>query len=222
MIELTPTVRRSSRLDALPVAIIGAGPVGLAAAANLVEQGIEFVVFEAGEAVASSMSKWRHIRLFSPWEHLIDPASQRLLEKTDWALPPAEVAPYAAQLIDDYLGPLAGLEAIASRVRLGNTVTAVTREGMDRTRSAGRDETPFELRLVRADGSVTETSARAVIDTSGTYATPNGLGSNGLEPLGMAEAGGLVGHALPDVLGAERERFAGRHTVVVGAGHSAA
>ena len=29
-------------------------------------------------------------------------------------------------------------------------------------------------------------------------------------------------HALPDVLGAERARFAGKHTLVVGAGHSAA
>jgi cation diffusion facilitator CzcD-associated flavoprotein CzcO len=222
MIELTPTVRHSSRLDSLPVAIIGAGPVGLAAAANLVERGIDFVVFEAGEAAANSVAAWRHIRLFSPWKHLVDPASRRLLDAAGWTEPPADVAPYAAELVDDYLTPLAALEPIASRIRLGITVAAVTREGMDRTRSAGREETPFELRLVKADGSVTETSARAVIDASGTYTSPNGLGSNGLEPLGMTDARELVGHALPDVLGVERERFAGRHTVVVGAGHSAA
>lgn len=222
MIELTPTKRDSSRIDALPVAIIGAGPIGLAAAAHLVERGIDFEIFESGATAASSMALWRHIRLFSPWRQLIDPAAGRLLERAGWTEPPAEVAPYAAELIDGYLAPLAALETIATRTRYGTKVSAVTREGMDRTRSGGRDQTPFELRLVRADGSVAETSARAVIDASGTYRTPNGLGSNGLEPLGASDASELISHALPDVLGAERERFAGRHTVVVGSGHSAA
>ncbi|WP_354244603.1 FAD-dependent oxidoreductase [Agromyces sp. PvR057] len=221
LLDLTPTARRSPQLDTLPIAIIGAGPIGLAAAAHLVERGIDFVVFEAGETVASSMAAWRHIRLFSPWEHLVDPAARRLLEQTGWTEPTAGAAPYAAELIDDYLLPLAGIEAIASRVNTGVEVASVTREGMDRTRSAGRATTPFILRL-RESGSVTEVLARAVIDGSGTYRNPNSLGSNGLEPLGLEEVAAQVSHALPDVLGAERDRFAGRHTVVVGAGHSAA
>ena len=33
----------------LPVAVIGAGPVGLAAAAQLSERGIPYVVFEVGD-----------------------------------------------------------------------------------------------------------------------------------------------------------------------------
>ena len=64
--------------------------------------------------------------------------------------------------------------------------------------------------------------ARAVIDASGTYSTPNPLGSSGLAPLGLDEVADRVLHALPDVLGADRARFAGRHAIVVGAGHSAA
>src|SRR5690606_21069379 len=60
------------------------------------------------------------------------------------------------------------------------------------------------------------------IDASGTYTTPNPLASSGLEPLGAGGAGDRIVHALPDVLGADRARFAGRHTAVVGAGHSAA
>ncbi|KQQ92554.1 flavoprotein [Leifsonia sp. Leaf325] len=221
LLDLTPTVRRSSRLDDLPVAIIGAGPVGLAAAANLVERGIDFVVYESGDSIASSMNAWRHIRLFSLWEHLIDPAAKRLLEAAGWEEPPAGVAPYAAAIIDDYLVPLAALEPIASRTRLGVTVDSVSREGMDRTRSAGRATTPFVLRI--HDGvEVSEFTARAVIDASGTYGTPNSLSSNGLVPLGYADVAEKVSHALPDVLGTDRERFAGKHTVVVGAGHSAA
>jgi thioredoxin reductase len=221
LLDLSPTVRRSSRLDALPVAIIGAGPIGLAAAANLVERGIDFVIYESGDTIASSMGAWRHIRLFSPWEHLVDPAARRLLEPTGWQDPPAGVAPYAADLIDDYLTPLAAREPIASRIRLGATVDSVTREGMDRTRSTGRSTTPFVLR-VREGAEVSEVTARAVIDASGTYENPNSLSSNGLVPLGFADVADKISHALPDVLGAERARFVGKHTVVVGAGHSAA
>jgi thioredoxin reductase len=223
LIDLTAPSVRNSRLADLPVAIIGAGPIGLAAAANLVERGLEFVIYEAGDSVASSMRSWGHIRLFSPWKHLIDPAARRLLEADGWTQPrDQDRARSGTELVEQYLEPLAGLEAIASRVRTGVTVTAVTRQGMDRTRSARRVDTPFALRITDANGSVSEVTASAVIDASGTYRHANSLGSNGLDPLGLDEVAEHVTHALPDVLGAERERFAGKHITVVGAGHSAA
>jgi len=222
LIDLSPTVRRSPRLDSLPVAIIGAGPIGLATAANLVERGIDFVVYESGASAASSVDAWRHIRLFSGWRELVDPSARRLLADTDWSEPAPGVVPYAGELIDGYLAPLAALESIASRTHTGVTVLSVTREGMDRTRSAGRDTTPFTLRLRDDDGAISEVAARAVIDASGTYTQPNSLSSNGLEPLGFAEVTDRISHALPDVLGRERARFAGKRIAVVGAGHSAA
>lgn len=221
--DLTPPTLCDSRLDGLPIVIIGAGPIGLAAAANLVERGLDFVVYEAGDTVASSMRSWGHIRLFSPWKHLIDPASRRLLEAVGWPAPRySEKAPLGAELVEQYLAPLAGLDAIASRVRTGVTVGAVTRQGMDRTRSNGRAATPFVLRITAADGAIAEVAARAVIDASGTYRTPNSLGSSGLDPLGAEDVAEHITHALPDVLGAERARFTGKHITVVGAGHSAA
>ena len=223
LIDLTAPVSRDSRLDGLPVAIIGAGPIGLAAAANLVERGIDFVIYEAGDSIASSMRSWGHIRLFSPWEHLIDPSARRLLEADGWMQPRyQDKAPNGTELVEQYLIPLASLDSIASRIHTGLTVSAVTRRGMDRTRSAGRASTPFALRITDALGSVTEVTARAVIDTSGTYRTTNSLGSNGLDPLGIDAVVDHVTHALPDVLGVDRPRFAGRHITVVGAGHSAA
>ncbi|MGE3194830.1 MAG: FAD-dependent oxidoreductase [Microbacteriaceae bacterium] len=221
LIDLTRPPVYSSRLATLPVAIIGAGPIGLAAAANLVERGIDFVIYEAGDAIAASMRQWGHIRLFSPWKHLVDPASRRLLEATGWVHPDEDGFPTGAELVERYLASLAALDAIASRIRTGVEVSAVAREGMDRTRTANRLTTPFLLRL-NDRGDVTEVTARAVIDASGTYRSPNSLASSGLEPLGLAEVADLVSHALPDVLGRDRIRFAGRHTTVVGAGHSAA
>ncbi len=221
LIDLTRPPVYSSRLATLPVAIIGAGPIGLAAAANLVERGIDFVIYEAGDSIADSMRQWGHIRLFSPWMHLVDPASRRLLEAAGWVHPDEDGLPTGTELVEQYLAPLAALDSIASRIRTGVEVSAIAREGMDRTRTANRMTTPFLLRL-NVHGENTEVSARAVIDASGTYRSPNSLASSGLEPLGLSEVADLVSHALPDVLGRDRIRFAGRHTTVVGAGHSAA
>lgn len=223
MLDLTPRTAVSERLATLPVVIIGAGPIGLAAAANLVERGIDFTILEAGDRVADSVQLWGHTRFFSPWKHLVDPASRRLLEAAGWALTAAEGrAPTGQELVDDYLAPLADLPEIGSRIRFGRRVIAVSREGMDRTRTAGRAQAPFLLRIKHADGQLEEVTARAVIDASGTYTTPNPLASSGLVPLGFDQVTDHVLHALPDVLGADRARFAGKHTVVVGAGHSAA
>ncbi|HEX5728390.1 MAG TPA: NAD(P)-binding domain-containing protein [Microbacterium sp.] len=209
-------------MDSLPVAIIGAGPIGLAAAANLVERGIPFEIYEAGDTVADSIRQWGHIRLFSPWKHLVDPASGRLLETAGWQHPTDSALPTGAELVDEYLTPLASLPQIAEHTRTGVEVIAVSREGMDRTRTAGRAATPFLLRVRDPEGAQTEISARAVIDASGTFRTPNSLASSGLDPLGLDEVADLITHALPDVLGRDRRLFAGKHTTVVGAGHSAA
>ncbi len=222
LLDLTPRVVDADRVSTLPVAIIGAGPIGLAAAANLVERGIDFIVFEAGDQVAASVRAWGHTRLFSPWKHLVDPASGRLLEARGWALPDPERAPTGAELVEKYIAPLAEVEAIGSRIRLGAEVIGVAREGMDRTRTRSRAATPFAVRIRTRDGEVEDVPARAVIDASGTYLSPNPLSSSGLELLGMSEIADAVTAALPDVLGRDRSQFAGRRTTVVGAGHSAA
>jgi len=221
LIDLQLPVIRSARLDGLPVAIIGAGPIGLAAAAHLVERGIEFIIYEKGEAAASSISSWGHTRLFSPWSLLVDPAAARLLEPTGWQAPPADTLPTGAELIASYIAPLAALDDIAPRIRYGAEVASVSREGMDRTRSTDRADVPFLLRI-RTDDGIEDVTARAVIDASGTYETPNRLASSGLDPLGADLVRDRISHALPDVLGRDRPRFAGKHTLVVGAGHSAA
>lgn len=223
LLDLTPRATSADGVSTLPVVIIGAGPIGLAAAAHLVERGIDFVVYESGDQIAASVRSWGHTRLFSPWKHLVDPASVRLLSAAQgWEVPDPERAPTGAELVGSYLAPLAALPEIASRVRLGVEVLGVTKEGMDRTRTRARAATPFSVRIRTADGLVEDVAGRAVIDASGTYLSPNSLSSSGLELLGMAEIADAVTPALPDVLGRDRARFAGRHTTVVGAGHSAA
>lgn len=201
-----------------PVAVIGAGPVGLAAAAHLAERGLEFLLLEAGAGPAASITQWGHVRIFSPWRHNIDSAARRLLDAAGWDAPEPDLLPTGAELVDSYLRPLAKLPAIAPHTRYHARVTAISRLGLDRVRTQGRPETPFVLRL--ADDQ--EITARAVIDASGTWTRPNVLGANGLPAHGEDELAEAIEPALPDVLGADRDRFAGARTLVVGAGHSAA
>ncbi|MGW4462889.1 FAD-dependent oxidoreductase [Micromonospora sp. NPDC004704] len=208
----------TSNPGTLPVAVIGAGPVGLAAAAHLAERGLDFVVLEAGPQAAASVARWGHVRVFSPWRYDIDTAARRLLDAAGWTVPDPELLPTGAELVDSYLQPLAKLPAIAPHLRYDARVVAISRVGLDRVRSRGREETPFVIRL--ATGA--EFLARAVIDASGTWATPNVLGANGLPAHGETDTPGVIEQALPDVLGADRDRFAGARVLVVGAGHSAA
>ena len=207
---------------ALPVVVIGAGPVGLAAAAHLTARGLTPLVLEAGSQVGAAIRDWGHTRLFSPWRYNIDAAANRLLQGTGWIQPDSEALPTGAELVEQYLEPLAAV--LSGRIRTGARVIAVSRAGMDKARSASRESTPFLVRVQHADGSLEDVHASAVIDASGTWSKPNPLGQAGLPALGEAAAvaTGSITAPLPDVTGRDRARFAGRHVLVVGAGHSAA
>jgi thioredoxin reductase len=216
-------VSMSEQRDLLPVAIIGAGPVGLAAAAHLIERGITPVIFEAGARVGAAIRNWEHIRLFSPWRHNIDAASRRLLETTGWTGPRLTALPYGAELVEHYLEPLEAVPSLAAALHTSSAVTAISRVGMDKTHSRGRDSSPFLVRVKATGGSFTDHRVRAVIDTSGTWAQSNPLGQSGLSAAGETEAigRGLITEPLPDVTGTDRSRFEGKHVLVVGSGHSA-
>jgi glycine/D-amino acid oxidase-like deaminating enzyme len=207
--------------DALPVAIIGAGPIGLAAAAHLAVRGLPFVVFERGPTPATAMAEWGHVTFFSPWRYVVDDAARRLLEDVGWSMPDPDRDPTGRELIDRYLVPLAAHPAIAPSLRCDARVLSVTRRGMDRVPSRGRDERPFEIVTVGSDGSEERHLARAVIDASGTWSSPNPAGASGVFALGEREAAARISYGIPDVLGTKKERFAGRRVMVIGSGHSA-
>jgi cation diffusion facilitator CzcD-associated flavoprotein CzcO len=72
---------------ALRVAVVGAGPIGLGAAAHLVQRGIGVEVYEAGAGVATHLDSYAHVRLFSPWHYNVDLAGRELLEGSGWSMP---------------------------------------------------------------------------------------------------------------------------------------
>ena len=205
----------------LPIAVIGAGPIGLAAAAHLLERGEKPVVLEAGATVGASVLQWGHVRMFSPWEFNVDAACRRLLEDEGWLMPPADELPTGAELATRYLQPLANLPVMRSVIRTGARVSAVSRLRRDKLKDAGRWNAPFLLRLQLDDGREEQLEARAVIDASGSWQQPNPLGADGIQALGETQLNGRIAYGLPDVLGEARERYADKRVAVVGSGHSA-
>ncbi len=204
----------------LPVVVVGAGPVGLAAAARLVERGIEPLVLEAGPAAGSAVREWSHVRLFSTWGEVIDPAAEKLLAPTGWLRPDSTAYPTGGDWAERYLQPLA--DALGDKVRYGATVTGVARAGRDRVVDAGRAEQPFTVHVRHADGHEERITARAVIDASGTWSVPSPMGADGLPALGEKSAADRVSYRVPDLTDpAVRARHAGRRTAVVGSGASA-
>nr|WP_040910734.1 NAD(P)-binding domain-containing protein [Wenjunlia vitaminophila] len=204
----------------LPVVVVGAGPSGLAAAAHLIDRGIEPLVLEAGQAAGAAVRDWSHVRLFSTWGEVVDPAAEKLLAPTGWVKPDPATHPSGGDWADTYLQPLA--DVLGDRVRFGATVTGVSRAGRDRIVDADREAQPFVVHVSHADGREERALARAVIDASGTWSTPSPAGASGLPALGERTAADRITYRVPDFKDhAVQARYAGKRTAVIGSGASA-
>lgn len=208
-------------MNQLPIAILGAGPVGLAAAAQAVLRGLTFTILEKGPLAGAAVADWGHVRVFSPWRYNIDRAARDLLLSDGWVPPEDEYLPTGAELVRDYLAPLAAHPAISPNLVLGARVEAITRQGHSKVMTKGRDAAPFAIRWRDAAGQSQQLLARAVIDASGTWGQPNPIGTDGLPVPGEVEARDRIAYGIPDVIGRDQKSFAGQHTLVIGAGHSA-
>lgn len=206
--------------EAKSVAIIGAGPVGLAAAAHVLERGLRPIVLEAGDSVGHSVRQWGHVQLFSPWEYNIDRTAARMLTFTGWNSPEPNLYPTGAELLERYLEPLATRTPLADYIHTSSRVTDISRAGFDKLKTTGRESAAFEIRVQNGQGPKV-LRADAIIDASGTWHSPNPAGANGLPAIGEAQAADKIAYGMPDVLGKDRARYAGKAIAVLGAGHSA-
>ncbi|WP_170979512.1 FAD-dependent oxidoreductase [Roseomonas sp. HF4] len=205
----------------LPVVVIGAGPVGLAAAAQLLARGLEPLVLEAGPGIGHAVRAWGHVRMFSPWEFNTDAAARALLEAEGWSAPQPTHYPTGLELVTDYLAPLAATAALRGRIRTGSKVVGIARRDLGRLHDgAGRGAAPFVVHIETCCG-VRVIEARAVIDCSGTWHAPNPAGSHGMPAPGETWHAARIAYGIPNVLGDERAAYTGATTLVVGAGHSA-
>src|SRR5882762_6490644 len=110
------------------LAILGAGPVGLEAAALALELGFDVHVLERGEPGAHAIA-WGHVRMFTPWRMNTGPASARLLARHGWTAPPSHDLPMGVELAERLLQPLAATPELKSRVHARSQVVHVSRHG---------------------------------------------------------------------------------------------
>ncbi|MCK1997412.1 NAD(P)-binding domain-containing protein [Psychrobacillus psychrodurans] len=204
----------------LPIAIIGAGPVGLAAAAHLANTGERFLLIESGGSVGSNILNWGHVRLFSPWQYNIDKIAKKILEDHAWKAPVLDELPLGCELVNDYLIPLANLPEIKPYLLLNTKVVSISKKGLDKMKSANREKSSFILYLEQ-NGVSKRIEARAVIDATGTWSHPNPINADNVW---TKEEKGLKQHiyyGIPDIKGEHKDKYKGKRVAVVGGGHSA-
>jgi len=205
------------------LAIVGAGPVGLEAAAHAVELGFDVHVFERGDVGAHAIA-WGHVRMFTPWRMNVGPASARLLAKHGWSAPAAEALSTGAELVERVLEPLAATPELEARVHAHSQVVHISRHAARKNERAGgtpRTEHPFRLLVRDQGGRESFLHAHAVLDASGTYGQPNWAGTGGIPARGETYLAPQMSYHPDDVLGLRRERYAGKTTLVIGGGASA-
>lgn len=207
-------------LKSLPVVIIGAGPVGLAAAAHLTIRNQPFILFESSDTVAKNILSWKHIRVFSPWRYNIDHAARKLLTGSGWQSPDDKDLPTGDELYKLYLKPLAELHVLKPHIKLETKVLSIGRKGIDKVKTAGRMELPFIVQVLQKD-EVKQYDAKAVIDASGTWHNPNPVGSGGTYAVGEIENHKTIFYGIPNISHEHAERYKNKSVLVVGSGHSA-
>jgi thioredoxin reductase len=205
------------------LAILGAGPVGLEAAAAAMELGFDVHVLERGEPGAHVIA-WGHVRMFTPWRMNVGPASARRLAQDGWVAPPAEECPTGLELVERVLQPLAATPELTARVHTHSQVVHVSRHGArknERPGGSARGEHPFRLLVRDAGGRENLLHAHAVVDATGTFGQPNWAGTGGIPARGETYLAPQMSYHPDDVLGLRRERHAGKTTLVIGGGASA-
>lgn len=204
-----------------PVAIIGAGPVGLSAALHLQKRGIQPIVLERGPSVGHAVRQWGHVKLFSPWRYNIDPHAVSILKNYGWSDPDLDQNPTGHELVDHYLEPLASLPEMRNIVHLDSRVVHVGRLDVDKVKTEGRESKPFQLTVSSGLGAEYSVIASSVLDVSGTWFQPNPLFSGGVFTQDELMLASKLHYGIPDVLGFDRKRYIGKRVLVVGSGHSA-
>ncbi len=214
MDETAPTSR---------IAILGAGPIGLEAALAALDAGFDFRLYEVAPHAAGNVRRWGHVRLFTPWSMNVSERMTRHLTAAGEPVPEGAHCPTGDELAELLLDRLARLPDVAARLATGTRVVAVSRQGLLKHEEIGSEDRgahPFRLVLRGSGGREQVELADAVLDCTGTYATPNALGDGGVPAPGECAAESRILRHIPDP-GAEPSIWAGRRLLLVGAGHSA-
>jgi thioredoxin reductase len=208
------------------LAVLGSGPIGLEAALYARFLGYDVELLESGD-VAESVRRWGHVRMFSRFGLNRSPLALAALEaQADVNIPGDDELLTGHEYRERFLLPLSESDLLSPVLKTHHRVEAIGRPGLLKGDSPGHeDRGDDEFRLLVRNLKTNEQSVvvvDAVLDATGTYQTPNWVGLGGMPALGESALADRVTYHNPDILGDDRERFAGAKTLVVGCGYSAA
>jgi hypothetical protein len=164
--------------------------------------------------------------MFTPWRRNLGPATLAHLERSGWTAPPAEETPTGLEMAERALQPAARLPEIAARIHAHSQVVHLSRRGVLKSDDTGhperRREHPFRVMVRNPGGRESYLHAFALVDATGTYGQPNWAGEGGIPARQELYLAPQMSYHVDDVLGLRRERYAGKQTLVIGGGLSAA
>ena len=207
------------------IAILGAGPIGLETALYARYLGFQVEVLELSESVAANVVHWGHVQLFTPFGMNASPLGVAAVRAHDVQLPAANELLTGADYQQRYLQPLAASDLLVDTLRFDTKVLGIGRRGWLKQEGVGnprRADTPFHLLCCNAVGKQWIHEAEIVIDCTGTYGNHNWIGQGGIPAVGELVAAEHIEYGIPDIQGRDRNKYLGRHTLVVGSGYSAA
>src|SRR5262245_58301378 len=208
----------------LRIAILGAGPIGIEAALYAQDLGHDVVLLEKGQ-VGENLARWGHVTLFSSFGmNHTSLGAAALKAGPGNGMPGPEEALTGLEHLRRYLLPLSRLPHLKECIREGYRVVSVGKEGLlkgEKIAETARPDTPFRILVETASGEEVFHADR-VIDATGTYGNPRRLGAGGIPAPGERAAAEIISYDLDDPLHRDHARYAGRLTLLVGGGLSAA
>ncbi len=206
------------------IAIIGAGPVGIEAALYAKSAGYQVRILEKGE-VAHNVQQWKHVTFFSPFGMNHSQLGEKLLTQQGIPLPGDEEYLSGRAYLERYLLPLANSQFLKPHIITGCEALAVSRRGILKNEHIGdgqRAHFPFRILTRDRQGREKIYESDYLIDASGSYGNPNWLGDGGIPAPGELANRERIQYGLEDIAGSAKSRYAGKTTLLVGDGHSAA
>lgn len=208
------------------IAVLGAGPIGIETALYARFLGYDVVLFERGE-VAEHVRQWGHVQMFTPWSmNCSSLGLAALYAQNDDFEPPADDALITGrQWVRRYLEPLSKTDLLHGNIKTQTEVLRVGRNSYLKMQNPGdsvRGEDAFQILYRDSSGEEQREEADVVIDCTGVFGQPNWIGPGGVPAIGELRLRNQILYRVPDADNGDREQFAGKRTMVIGAGYSAA
>jgi thioredoxin reductase len=215
-----------ARPDSPRIVVLGAGPIGLEAALYARTLDLPVRVFERGR-VGEHLMRWGHLQLFSPFGMNTTTLGRAAIKAANprHEFPEEGTCITGKQHMAAYLDPLSKSEALRDCIKTDTTVLHISRRGLLKEEDAGdasRGRQPFRLLVRQGKERERVEEADVILDCTGTYARHRWFGDGGIPAIGESAASQFIAYGLEDILGDRRNVYAGKNTLVVGAGYSAA